>query len=215
MINKATDEKPEIQHQRTKQYHDQVTAGDGKFNFSLIKQPLHEKTVKGNQANVTRWAPSKSTGERYKKVNVLNSEDVSETLCKLLKLQAASEVDIELFDGNVLNYHHFMTLFKEVVESKLEDPRGRLIRLLKYTSGEAKELINHCIQLPSSEDFKYAKYLLEKVYGNPQKILASYRKEIEQWPQIRFGDTRVFRKLKLPKGSGISKSGISKHCASF
>ena len=196
MINKATDEKPEIQHQRTKQCHyDQVTAGDGKFSSSLIKQALHEKTVKENQSNVTRWAPSKSTGERYKKVNILNSEDVSETLCKLLKLQAAPEVDMELFDGNVLNYHHFMALFKEDVESKLEDPRGRLIRLLKYTSGEAKELINHCIQLPSNEGFKYAKYLLEKVYGIPQKILASYRKEIKQWPQIRFGDTRAFQKF--------------------
>ena len=118
-----------------------------------------------------------------------------QTLCKLLKLHAAPGVDMELFDGNVLNYHHFMTLFKEVVESKLEDPRGRLIRLLKYTSGEAKELINHCIQLPSNEGFKYAKYLLDKVYGNLQKILASYRKEIKQWPQIRFGDTRAFRKF--------------------
>ena len=26
------------------------------------------------------------------------------------------------FDGNVLNYHHFMALFKEVVESKVETP---------------------------------------------------------------------------------------------
>ena len=55
-INQAIDEKPEIQHQGTKQYqYDQVTVGDGKLHFSFIKQPLHEK-VKGNQANVTRWA---------------------------------------------------------------------------------------------------------------------------------------------------------------
>ena len=101
--NKAIDKKPEIQHQRIKQHHyDQVSVGDGSFGFSLIKQPLHEKTVKGNQANVTRWAPSKPTGEWYKKVNVLDSEDVYETLCKLLKLQASPEVDMESFDGNVL-----------------------------------------------------------------------------------------------------------------
>ena len=87
---------------------------------------------------------------------------------------------MEFFDSNALSYHHFMSLFKEVVESKVDDPRGRLITLLKYTSGEAKELINHCIQLPSHEDFKYAKYLLEKTYGNPHRILASYRKEIKQ-----------------------------------
>ena len=42
------------------------------------------------------------------------------------------------FDDNVLNYHHFMALFKEVVESKVEDPRGRLTRLLKYTRGSQR-----------------------------------------------------------------------------
>ena len=194
-INKAIEEKPEIQYQGIKQYHyDHATVGDGKFEFSLIKPPLHEKE-KGNQANVTRWAPIKPTGERYKKVNVLDSEDVSETLCKLLKLQAAPEVDMEPFDGNVLNYHHFIALFKETVESKVDDPRGRLITLLQCTLGEAKELINHYIQLPSNEGFKYENYLLEKVYRNPYKILASYRKEIKQWPQIKFGDARAFGKF--------------------
>ena len=67
--------------------------------------------------------------ERHKKVNVLDSEDKSETLRKLFKLQEAPEVDMEPFDGNVLNYHHFMALFKEVVESKVADPRGRLIAI--------------------------------------------------------------------------------------
>ena len=33
-----------------------------------------------------------------------------------------------------------MTLFMEVVESKIEDPHGRLTRFIKYTTGEAKEL---------------------------------------------------------------------------
>ena len=60
--------------------------------------------------------PSKATGERYKKVNVLNSKDVLETLCKLLKFQAAPKVDMKPLDGNVLNYHHFMALFKDIVE---------------------------------------------------------------------------------------------------
>ena len=129
------------------------------------------------------WAPRNHAEERYKKVNVLDSEDASETLCKPLILQAAPDIDMEPFDGNVLNYHHFMALLKEMVESKVEGPRGRLIRL-KYTSRAARELINHCIQLPSSEGFKYAKYLLQKVYGSPHEILASYRKEIKKWQQI-------------------------------
>ena len=66
-INKAIDKNPEIQHQRTEQYH-------------------YDQATVRNQANVTRWTPSKPTEERYKKVNILDSGDVSETLCKLLKL---------------------------------------------------------------------------------------------------------------------------------
>ena len=99
---------------------------------------------------------------------------------------------MEPFDGNVLNYHHFMALFNGVDESKVDGPRGRLIRYSKYTSGED---INHCIQLPSSEGLKYGKYPLEKVYGYPHKILASYRKETKQWQQMKFGHVRAFRKL--------------------
>ena len=138
-IEKNIDKKPRIQHQRTKQYHyDQASLGDRKFNHSFIKQPLPEKTFKRDQADVKRWAPSKTAGERYKKVNALDYEDVSETSCKLLKLQAAPEVDMEPFDGNVLNYHHFIALFKEVVESKLEDPRGRLIRFFEILQGKPK-----------------------------------------------------------------------------
>ena len=131
--------------------------------------------------------------------NSSNDEDAnhktSSVLCKLLQQQAAPEVDIDCFDGNPLNYHYFMALFCEVVETKIEDPRGRLTRLLKYTVGEAKELIKHCIQLPHDKGYKYAKSLLEKTYGNPHKILSSYRKEVKDWPQVKFGDAKAFRKF--------------------
>jgi len=33
-----------------------------------------------------------------------------------------------------------IAVFKEVVESNIDDPKGRLLRLLKYTKGEAKQL---------------------------------------------------------------------------
>ena len=102
---------------------------------------------------------------------------------------------MECFDGNVLEYQYFMALFREVVESKTEDPRGRLTRLIKYRVGDDRDHNKHCIQIPSSEDFTQAKYLLEKMYGNPHRILASYRKEVNDWPQIKFGESRGFRKF--------------------
>ena len=119
---------------------------------------------------------------------MLPSAEPADMLGKLLNVQSAPDVDMKCFDGNVLEYHYFMALFREVVESKIEDPRGRLTRLIKYTVGDARDLIKHCIQLPSNEGFTHAKYLLEKMYGNPHRILASCRKEVKDWPQIKFED---------------------------
>lgn len=66
----------------------------------------------------------------------------SSALFKLLQQQATPEVDIDCFNGNPLNYNYFMALFCKAVETKIEDPRDRLTRLLKHTVGEAKSLLN-------------------------------------------------------------------------
>ena len=88
-------------------------------------------------------------------------------------------MDIDCFDGNPLNCRCFMALFCEVVETKIEDPWGRLTRLIKYTVGEPKELIKNCIQLPHDKGYTYARSLLEKTNGILHKILSSYRKEVK------------------------------------
>ena len=52
---------------------------------------------------------------------------------------------MEQFHGNPLNYHYYMALLAEVVETKIEEPRGKITRLIKFFTGEARELIKHCI----------------------------------------------------------------------
>ena len=84
------------------------------------------------------------------------SGEVSKMLCQLLKQQEAPEVDIDVFSGDPLKYHYFVEIFKEVVEKRIEDSRGRHTRLIKYTTGEAKDLIKPCIQQPLSEGYKNA-----------------------------------------------------------
>ena len=51
--------------------------------------------------------------------------DITEVLCNLVKQQSAPDVDLDVFDGNPLEYHYFMTLFYELVEKRVEDPRRR------------------------------------------------------------------------------------------
>ena len=75
-------------------------------------------------------------------------------LCKLIQQQGAPEVEIDTFSRDPLEYHYFMELFKEIVEKKIEDPRGRLTILIKYSDEEVKVLAKHCIQQPPSEEYE-------------------------------------------------------------
>ena len=80
-----------------------------------------------------------------------------------------------------------MEIFKKVVGKRIEDPRGRITKLIKYTRGEAKDSINYYIQQPLSEGYKNALKLLRIRYSDLLKVLATYRKEIRRWPTIKAG----------------------------
>ena len=121
--------------------------------------------------------------------------DISRMLCNLLRQQPAPDVDIPVFTGNPLEYHYFMSSFKEAVECKIDDPHGRLVCLLKFTVGEAKETIQHFIQQPPEVGYRLTKTLLEEHDGNPHRMLVAYRKEIKSWAPLKQGDSSSYRKF--------------------
>ena len=59
-----------------------------------------------------------------------DQKNITETMCELLRQQAAPELEIDIFDGNPMDFHYFMAVFKQVVENMVTDPRGRLSRLI-------------------------------------------------------------------------------------
>ena len=121
--------------------------------------------------------------------------DITSMLCNLLKQQSAPDVDLDVFDGNPLEYHNFMTLFHELEEKQIDNPRGRLTRLIRYTKGDPKDMIQHCVQQPPSVGYKNAKKILDQKYGNPYNIMGVYRKKIKSWPQIRDGDGESYQEF--------------------
>ena len=92
--------------------------------------------------------------------------------------------------------HYFKAIFHEVVERKVDDEQGRLTRLIKFTKGEAKEMVKTCIQLPPEAGFKTVKRLLHERYGDPHRITAAYRNQIKKQPQIKPGDSDAYRKFQ-------------------
>ena len=94
-----------------------------------------------------------------------NSQPATDVLYQLLQQQAAPEVNMEVFDGNLLDFKYFVSIFQEVVKTKLEDPRRRLTRLIQYTSGKAKDLVKNCIYLPSEVGYREGMKILYSRYG--------------------------------------------------
>ena len=87
--------------------------------------------------------------------------DITSMLCNLLKQQSAPDVDLDVLDGNPLEYHNFMTMLHELVEKRIDDPRGKLTRLIRYTKGDPKDMIQHCVQQLPSVGYKNAKKMLD------------------------------------------------------
>ena len=52
-------------------------------------------------------------------------------LCKYLKFQYTSGIEIEPSDGNVFIITLFLELLEEFIESKVDDSRGKLTQMIK------------------------------------------------------------------------------------
>ena len=87
--------------------------------------------------------PNKTAKEEFK--HGRNQKNITE-MCELLRQQAVPELEIDIFDGNPMDFHYFIAVFKEVLEDKVTDPRGWLTCLIKFTKGEAKEIAKNYIQ---------------------------------------------------------------------
>ena len=137
------------------------------------------------------------------------AQSMAECTKKLIELQLAPNADIDVYSGDPLNFHYFRASFKEAVERRIPDERGRFIRLLKFTSGEAKDLIKDCIHLSEESCFTKAMDLLEKKFGDKERIINHYLDTLRSWPKINQNDAQAYEKLHcfLKKGLIYKQGG--------
>ena len=67
--------------------------------------------------------------------------------------------------------------------------------MIKCTTGEVKEMVKNCIQLPPKERYETAKQMMPQSYRDSQRVIAAFCKEIKQWPQIK-PDVKAYRKFE-------------------
>lgn len=59
--------------------------------------------------------------EQIDRTMMVGQLDITSILYNLLKPHCTPDVDLDVFDGNPLEYHYFMTLFHKLVEKQTDD----------------------------------------------------------------------------------------------
>ena len=113
----------------------------------------------------------------------------------MVREQSAPQVDMEPFEGNLIDFTYLMSMFQELVEKKIDDPRGKLTQLIKYTRGEPQELVKHFIDDRADCGYKNATALLQRQYENPHTMLSSGRKETKLMQPLKPGDAAEFSEV--------------------
>jgi hypothetical protein len=89
---------------------------------------------------------------------------------ELLGLTNMANVELEVYDGNPLSYHQFISSFDANVDKMCDDPDLKLSRLLKFTSGEAKEALQGCLLIGGVDGYSEARSILSELFGDPHLV---------------------------------------------
>ena len=158
----------------------------------------HKQFYKENASSRPDKAKSvkkKETSQRLEESANASSKHISEISKDMVRMLKAPAAEIDTFTGNPLEYQYFRSVFKESVEKVIDDQRGRLTRLIKYTSGEAKELVKPFVHADPSNCYDKAIEMLDAEFGSSHTITCAYLKQLEEWPSIKVTDTVSFRRL--------------------
>ena len=120
-----------------------INVEDNKSDVKDVPEERKSRLLTGGRSKTVG-----SDAVKYGHLPDKNQPDMVAMMSKLLRQQAAPDVDI--FNCDPVDYHYFIAVFDEVVEKKVDDSRCRLTRLIKYTDGQPKKKIKHCIQQPAA-----------------------------------------------------------------
>ncbi|XP_076043748.1 uncharacterized protein LOC143026852 [Oratosquilla oratoria] len=100
----------------------------------------------------------------------IESERLDVSPAELVGILNVPKVELDVFEGNPLEYNLFMTIFDELVDSKVSDPQIKLTRLLQYTKGPAKAAIKNCALVGNSAGYVQARDILKRRFGNSHLV---------------------------------------------
>ena len=105
------------------------------------------------------------------------------------------KIEIDMFSGNPMEFCKFIKAFQMSIADRLFDDDNKLMYLLHYCRGEAKEAIEHCVFLPGKAGYQRAMDILRTQFGRPHDIAQSFMNELLVGGPIAPGDVDALRRL--------------------
>ena len=114
---------------------------------------------------------------------------ISETLSIGQDLwQQLKRIELPIFSGEKWTYQSWKAAFKACINNAQATQEYKLLQLKQYLTGEALKAIENLGH--SAMAYKAAKDRLERKYGVRRRQIAIYLEELEQFKQIRLGNSR-------------------------
>ena len=99
------------------------------------------------------------------------------------------------FDENPADYPRFIRNFELNAERRVYDYSVRLSYLIQYSTGPAREAIEHCVILPAEEGYLMAKEILRKNFGQKHNIVQAFIEKVVTGPQTKPGGSDKLMQL--------------------
>lgn len=130
--------------------------------------------------------------------DIMNKQnEITTLLMQQQQLSSLPKRDIQVFDGDPLQYHSFMRAFENGVESKSDSFSDCLYFLEQFTRGLPRELVRSCLHVDPERGYTQAKALLQEHFGNEHRISAAYMEKALSWSSIKSEDVKALHDYSL------------------
>lgn len=102
-------------------------------------------------------------------------------------------MQIPVFSGDKRTYQSWKAAFLACIDNIPATGEYKLLQLRQYLSGEALKVIKNLGH--SSTAYEASKERLERKYGGRRRQIAIYLEELEQFRQIRPGNSRTLDRV--------------------
>ena len=158
--------------------------------------PIHSPHTVCHENQCRVSLPIDNTTPDSSESNMSRRQELDYAIAESIEGSKMPLVEPGVFEGEMLTYTRWAKSFDAFISKRKQlSASDRLYYLEKYTTGEARELIEHYLTMNSDQAYHEAKKDLEQTYGNAYLISQAYKRKLANWPKISPKDNVGIKKL--------------------